>query len=454
MYEQLTVCEFSSIFHPDDALEEDDSPKSEVATPEHLHRLYIFAFAWSLGAFLSSLDRVKMDAFMRKKHKNYDYPKDEENPNATIFDFYVTPSGQWEHWRNLVSVYVYPENTTPEFSTILVPIIDNARIEYLVGTIANQERAVLLIGEQGTAKTIMIKNFMKKMNSDTHMGRSFNFSSATSPYQFQKTIESYIDKRLGNTFGPSGGKKLIVFIDDINLPHINEWGDQITNEIVRQTMDMKGFFNLEKPGDFTNIVDLQFIGAMGLPGGGRNDIPSRLKRQFCIFNCNVPDDSSIDTIFRTIGEGHYNSKRGFITEVRKLVKKLIPITRLVWQSTREKLLPTPAKFHYVFSLRDLSRIWQGMIGTLSTVIVSEQLLISLWKNECTRVFADRFTTFGDYNWFVKEIKQIAAKELGSDYVDVLEPSPVFVDFMRDAPEPTGEEGEEADMELPSFLSFH
>jgi hypothetical protein len=31
-------------------------------------------------------------------------------------------------------------------------------------------------------------------------------------------------------------------------------------------MDMKGFFNLEKPGDFTNIVDVQFIGAMGLPG--------------------------------------------------------------------------------------------------------------------------------------------------------------------------------------------
>lgn len=207
-----------------------------------------------------------MDAYIRKKYKTFDFPKDPEYPGATIFDFHVAANGQWEHWKNLVSTYVYPENTTPEFSSILVPIMDNARIEYLIGTIANQERAVLLIGEQGTAKTIMIKNFMKKMNSDTHMGRSFNNSSATSPYQFQKTIESYIDKRLGNTFGPAGGKKLLVFIDDINLPQVNEWGDQVTNEILRQTMDMKGFFNLEKPGDFTNIVDVQFIGAMGLPG--------------------------------------------------------------------------------------------------------------------------------------------------------------------------------------------
>jgi len=429
------LCLLEGLIPPETLLEETEDEdmerdKPQPLTAEYLTRLYVFALVWGIGALLETADRQKYDKYLRENFDTLDLPISDRYLDATVFDFFVTDKGTWDTWTNMVTNYIYPEYSTPDYSNVLVPIPDNVRIQYLIDLIGRQDKAVLLIGEQGSAKTVMMKSYMKKSNPDATLSRSFNFSSATSPYQFQKTIESYVEKRLGSTFGPPGGKKMLVFVDDINLPQINEWGDQITNEIVRQVMDMKGFYSLEKPGDFTAIVDVTFLAAMCQPGGGRNDIPSRLKRQFCIFNCTLPDNASIDRIFSVLGEGHYNIKRGFSQEVRQLVKKMIPLTRILWEKTRAKLLPTPAKFHYVFSLRDLSRIWQGMVGTLSTVIDKESVLMLLWKHECTRVFSDRFTIQSDKDWFDKGLINVVADILGEKYVNMLNQDPTFVDFMR------------------------
>ncbi|NXI42561.1 DYH8 protein, partial [Galbula dea] len=419
-----------------------------LSTIFHLHKLFCFALMWSLGALLELDSRDKLEAFIRAQDDKLDLPEISPSTNQTMYEFYVTDYGDWEHWSKRVQDYVYPTDSVPDYASILVPNVDNVRTQFLINTIAKQQKAVLLTGEQGTAKTVMIKGYVKKYNPEEHLSKCLNFSSATEPSMFQRTIESYVDKRVGSTYGPPGGRKMTVFIDDINMPFINEWGDQVTNEIVRQMMEMKGMYSLDKPGDFTTIVDIQLIGAMIHPGGGRNDIPQRLKRQFSVFNCTLPSNASIDKIFGIIGCGYFQSCRNFNPEVCEMVKKLVSTGRILWQWTKTKMLPTPSKFHYIFNLRDLSRIWQGMLTIKAEECDSSTVLLTLFKHECTRVIADRFITPEDTAWFDKTINKAIEEHVDRGLTRVLQAESYFVDFLREMPEPTGEEPEDFVFEPP------
>ncbi|XP_040468168.1 dynein heavy chain 8, axonemal [Falco naumanni] len=416
----------------------------------HLHKLFCFAIMWSLGALLELDSRDKLEAFIRAHDNKLDLPEISLGTSQTMYEFYVTDYGDWEHWSKRVQEYVYPTDHVPDYASILVPNVDNVRTQFLINTIAKQQKAVLLTGEQGTAKTVMIKAYLKKYDPEEHLSKCLSFSSATEPFMFQRAIESYVDKRIGNTYGPPGGRKMTVFIDDINMPFINEWGDQVTNEIVRQMMEMKGMYSLDKPGDFTIIVDVQLIAAMIHPGGGRNDIPQRLKRQFCVFNCTLPSNESIDKIFGIIGCGYFHSCRKFNPEVCDMVKKLVPTGRILWQWTKTKMLPTPSKFHYIFNLRDLSRIWQGMLTIKAEECNSSAVLLTLFKHECTRVIADRFITPEDTAWFDKTLNKAIEEYVDTDLAKVLQAEPYFVDFLREMPEPTGDEPEDIVVERPKI----
>lgn len=45
----------------------------------------------------------------------------------------------------------------------------------------------------------------------------------------------------------------------------------------------------------------------------------------------------------------------------QVAHRLVPMTVTLWNKTQAKMLPTPAKFHYLFNMRELSKVFQGVM---------------------------------------------------------------------------------------------
>lgn len=61
----------------------------------------------------------------------------------------------------------------------------------------------------------------------------------------------------------------------------------------------------------------------------------------------------------------------------------------IYRGAISKLLPTPAKSHYQFSLRDITRVVQGIVLVPAKRLEDPEKLARLWAHETYRVFYDR-----------------------------------------------------------------
>jgi dynein heavy chain len=66
-----------------------------------------------------------------------------------------------------------------------------------------------------------------------------------------------VDKRSGRTYGPPPGKKLIYFIDDLNMPFVDKYGTQSPIELLIQHLNYGSFYDRKRLELKKDVKDVQ-----------------------------------------------------------------------------------------------------------------------------------------------------------------------------------------------------
>ena len=86
----------------------------------------------------------------------------------------------------------------------------------------------------------------------------------------------------------------------------------------------------------------------------------RFTRHFNIITCTSFDKQVMSRIFNRIMDYHIRSTGIMGTDTAKTLKEVVDAVIDVFKFALKNLRPTPAKSHYLFNLRDVSRVVFGV----------------------------------------------------------------------------------------------
>ncbi|XP_040887758.1 dynein heavy chain 2, axonemal [Toxotes jaculatrix] len=383
---------------------------------------FIFSLIWSVCASVDEDGRKKMDNFLRELEGTFPV-KD------TVYEYFVdTKNKTWASFEDkLPKDWRY--NASAPFYKIMVPTVDTVRYNFLVKALVLGRYPVLLTGPVGTGKTSVAQSVLQGLD-DKWTALTVNMSSQTTSNNIQAIVESRIEKRTKSVFVPAGGKRLLCFLDDLNMPAHDLFGSQPPLELLRLWIDYSFWYDRQKQ-TLKFVKDMFLLASMGPPGGGRTHISDRLQSRFNLINMTFPHESQIRRIYSTM----INQKlQGFKEEVKPIGEVLTQATLELYYAVTARFLPTPAKIHYLFNLRDISKVFQGLLRAHPDFHDTKNNITRLWIHECFRVFSDRLVDHSDMEAFVA----LMGEKLGSLFdltfhsICPNKQPPIFGDFLNES----------------------
>ena len=249
---------------------------------EAMNALLVWCFAWSFGANIVDSCREKFSDYCRRAFSQLvasRYAPLLQDLYGTYVDLSSSQSYRSvKSWSHLMSDFKYDPKTP--FFGILVPTVDTTRYRYLLKSLMSAGHNVLFMAETGVGKSSVVSAFLNDTVAAGHtVSYTMGYSAQSKPSNLRDILEAKLEKKRKNLLGPPSGKKMFLFIDDLNMPSLETFGAQPPNELLRQIIDQVGFYDVTKLY-FKAVQDVVCVAACAPPGGGRNEVSPRLLRHF------------------------------------------------------------------------------------------------------------------------------------------------------------------------------
>jgi dynein heavy chain len=401
-----------------------------------LENMFVFAAVWAFGGSYGRDKqndfRKEFDMYFQATFREVEFPKETE-----VYDsYYNFKSLAWEPWSNMVEEYVpTPIGSGPgetAFGNIVVQSVASVQNSYILKSLVNSGRHALLVGGAGTGKTALIRNYFDHVDED-YQTCTISMSYFSDSMSTQTEIEAPIDKLSGRKFGPPPGKKLIFFVDDLNLPYIEEYGTQNAHSLITQHLCWGSFYDRHDLSLKKEIVASQYISAMN-PTSGSFTVCERLQRHFSVLACLMPDATDLTTIFSSILNGHLS---GFSQKMQALSGEIVKASIQLHDTICVKYLPSALNFIYNWNMRELANVFQGLCLAKPEFYPHPTLFLRLWTHECHRVFQDRMRTEMDIDMFDGLINdQVKKMEIDVELDAIMEQPNIYTSFATQSNTPT------------------
>ncbi|KAL3885754.1 hypothetical protein ACJMK2_025795 [Sinanodonta woodiana] len=279
------------------------NPYLELSDVE-FERYFNFACIWAFGGSLGVEYREPFSQWWREQFEQHiTYPDD-----GMVFDYVVdSESHEFVKWSEALPTFSgTPHNGIPPDA--FVHTVQIEQITHLLGLLTDAGRPVILVGENGCGKTAIVNDRIRTVCSG-EVAEVLALTLQANRFTNARLLYDRLDERLewkhGRTYVPKGNKKLLCFVDDINLSQVDKWGHQTAIELVREHIDDGGFYNQDSHA-WRYVKNVTYISSINC--NNTANVPKlshRFLRHFSIFAVPYPGSHDLQTIFTTLLHTHF-----------------------------------------------------------------------------------------------------------------------------------------------------